>query len=332
MWKEENAQNLEEEHKIIELLSSSLKEELLIEAYGSVLQKHPMFYANFSDNSLRKVVNIIKDIKMIPDETIFMEKGQDDPSIYFIMKGKVELFAQSGETPLVVKELGVGDYFGEVAFFSGRSRFLSARSKDFTTLFSINREEFMRVLQNFSDDFEKFCMIQDQILYYENYYPLKLRCFSCNQLGHLSGQCHLIHFMADKEKVIKTFNFYVDQERDTKFARKQAKRNALKAKKVLFLTSKKVRELLQKEREEINNKWGSSDFSEYDEDEYDEEDEEEDEDEIEEQEEEETENENSSSKKEDSLPDNSSCYKFDKVEKKEKKDKQKRTSDRKSVV
>jgi len=319
IWKEENAQNLEEEHKIIELLSGTLKEELLIEAYGAVLKKYPMFFANFSEISLKKVVNIIKDIKLIPEETVFIEKEQsDDLSIYFIMKGKVQLFASKGEgeEPLVVRDLGVGDYFGEVAFFSGKNRFLSARSKDFTTLFCINREEFIKVLQKNSDDFEKFCMIQDQILYYDNYFPLKLRCFSCNQLGHLAGQCHLIHFTADREKVIKTFNFYVDQERDPKFARKLRRTKALKCKKLLFLTSKKIKEFLKKQRDE-SKKWNGTSseqlFSEMEDEEYSEDDDEED---LEEVEEDGDTNESpSSAEKDEESPDEGSV--IEKVEKSE---------------
>ena len=53
IWKEENTQNLEEEQKIIESLSGNLKEELLIEAYGTILKKFPMFFANFTEKTLR---------------------------------------------------------------------------------------------------------------------------------------------------------------------------------------------------------------------------------------------------------------------------------------
>ena len=161
------------------------------------------------------------------------------------MKGKVELCTESG---IMVKELGIGEHFGEIGFFSGKARSLSAKSKDFTTLFSINRREFIEVLMKNSDDFEKFCMIHDQIVFYENYLPLKVRCFSCNQLGHLANQCHLIHFIADKEKVIKKHNFYLDQERTVTFTRKMRKQKAFQMKCNLEKANKKMVEETQNER------------------------------------------------------------------------------------
>ena len=247
IWKEENTQNLEDEQKIIGLLSNSLREELLIEAYGDILKKYPMFFANFTEKSLRKVVSIIKDIKLFPEEKIFNENEEDDLSIYFIMKGKVELFTDSG---VIVKELSVGEHFGEIAFFSGKVRKLSAKSKDFTTLFSINRNEFIQVLMKNSDDFEKFCMIKDQMVLYENYFPLKLHCYSCNQIGHLTHQCPLIHFIADKEKIIKKYNFYFDQDRAV-FSRSRWKHNSLIQKKKLEVSNKKIRAKIEIERAAI---------------------------------------------------------------------------------
>ena len=245
IWKEENTQNLEGEQKIISLLSNSLREELLIEAYGDIMKKYPMFFANFTEKSLRKVVSIIRDIKLFPEEKIFSENEVDDCSIYFIMKGKVELYTESR---IIIRELGVGEHFGELAFFSGKCRKLSARSKDFTTLFSINRNEFIEVLMKNSDDLEKFCMIKDQMIFYGNYFPLKLHCYSCNQIGHLSDQCPLIHFIADKEKIIKTFNFYLDQDRNPKVDRRMVKKNSRFLKSKLGLANGKIKAKIKTER------------------------------------------------------------------------------------
>ena len=248
IWKEENTQNLEDEQKIIGLLSTSLKEELLIEAYGTVLKKHPMFFTNFSEKSLRKVVSIIKDIKLFPDEKVYLENEEEnDFSIFFVMKGKVEIFSDNSE--VVIKTLGVGDHFGEIGFFTGKSRLFSVRSCDFTTLFVINREEFIEVLRKNSDDFEKFCMIKDQILLYGNYLPLRIRCFCCNQTGHIASKCPLIHYLPDNEKIIKTYNYYVDQPRDGNFKRKFRKKNARKIKNLLKIANDKIMENSLKDQE-----------------------------------------------------------------------------------
>ena len=227
LWKEENTQNLEEEQKIIDFLSSSLKEELYLEAYGSILKEHPMFYTNFSEKTLRKLVTKIRETRLFPDEKVFFEGEEDDSSIYFIIKGKVELFSSSRTLETSLKELTIGEHLGELSFFTGGSRIFSAQSKDFTTLFSISRAEFLSVLEKNPEDYEKFCMIRDQIILYGNYKPLKIRCFCCNKMGHLAGICPLIHFVADREKVIQKYNFPVEQER-MRFERNNRKINAFR--------------------------------------------------------------------------------------------------------
>lgn len=239
IWKEEKMQNLEEEQKIIGFLSAGLKEELLMEAYGGTLMKFPLFYANFTQKSLRKVINIFQNHKLFPQEKIFQEAETDDCSIYFIKKGKVQLFTESG---IIIRELGAGECFGEIAFFSGQERKLSARSKGFTTLFSINREQFLKILIDNPDDFEKFCMIKDQIILYSNYFPLKIRCFACNQMGHLAMDCPEIHFAPDIEKIIKKYNFYEDQPREKGLLRRNTRINAIKNFHSILIGSKKLEE------------------------------------------------------------------------------------------
>ena len=252
IWKEESTQNLENEQKIIGLLSNTLREELLLEAYGTILKRFPMFFANFSEKSLRKVVSIIRDIKLFPDEKIFAKNDEEDFSIYFVMKGKVELYTESGA---VLKELGMGEHFGELAFFSGQPRSLSARSKDFTTLFAINWEEFIDVLKRNSEDFEKFCMIRDQIIIYQNYFPLKIRCYSCNQMGHLIDRCPLLHFLSDKEKVVRKYNYYVDQIRGV-FIRNVRKQKAFLFKKRIQAASDKIVMIHKEENAAMQNFYG----------------------------------------------------------------------------
>lgn len=245
LWKEENTQNLEEETKIIAYLSSSLREELLIEAYGSVLQRHPMFYANFSEKTLRRIVPIIKEVRFFPEEMIEYESEEVETSIFFVMKGRVELYYTNNNNDLVVNELEVGAHFGEKSFFTGNHRKVKARSKDFTTLFCINRNDFIKILEKNPDDYDKFCMIRDQVLLYNNCAPMKLRCFCCGQTDHLISACSLVHFLPDKEKVIKKHTFFEPQLRKQEYIRKNYRRNAFKSKISLLIAHKKAKEALE---------------------------------------------------------------------------------------
>ena len=45
-----------------------------------------------------------------------------------------------------------GNYFGEIAFFSGKERIASARSVDFSTLFVLSRSDFIRIMHKYPDD------------------------------------------------------------------------------------------------------------------------------------------------------------------------------------
>jgi len=259
LWMVENTQNIEEEQKIIDFLSPSLKEELLIEAHGAILQNYPIFFANFAEISLRKVVSKVKEIRLFPDDKVFFENEDDDSSVYFVIKGKVELYSKPGNIEIPIKELGSGNHFGEVSFFTGRPRGFSVRSKDFTTLFSISRSDFIHVIETNPDDYEKFCMIKDQILLYEDYYPLKIRCFCCNQLGHLANKCPMIHFLPDHEKIIKKHNFYRDQVRNALFTRKSRKDNAFRSKSKLQTATEKF-QMMEKSTEMQRNHSIDSDY------------------------------------------------------------------------
>lgn len=70
-WNEEKTQNFEEESKIINSLSASLKEELRLEAYGTFLKKNVIFTKYFSEQSLKCLGNLTEEVFMTPDDVIY---------------------------------------------------------------------------------------------------------------------------------------------------------------------------------------------------------------------------------------------------------------------
>ena len=62
----------DEENELISQLSNNLKEELLLDANGSTIKSMPMFSLNFSEDTLRKLVNCIKIVRYHPGEIIYL--------------------------------------------------------------------------------------------------------------------------------------------------------------------------------------------------------------------------------------------------------------------
>lgn len=54
-----------------------------------------------------------------------------------------------------------GDNFGLLEFVTGDNYWESFKSIGFTRLLYLSRKQFLIILNNFPDDYEKFCMLKD---------------------------------------------------------------------------------------------------------------------------------------------------------------------------
>ena len=90
IWQEEMTQNADIENEIIDKLSNSLKSELIFESYGQVLKKSPLFFANFSEKFLGELMYEIKEVRNIPEDSIF--KVKKIPKFFFFFDFQVFFF------------------------------------------------------------------------------------------------------------------------------------------------------------------------------------------------------------------------------------------------
>ena len=128
------------------------------------------------------------------------------------MEGQAELLIKSSISDddfCVEKRIKVfekNESFGHLSFFTGCTRDFSIRSMDYCQLAKIKQEDFIKLLksQNKSDeDFQAFCMIRDKIMYMNDVEDIQMRCAICLQKTHLMKNCPILHYIPDKEFVIK---------------------------------------------------------------------------------------------------------------------------------
>ncbi|EGR34558.1 hypothetical protein IMG5_007500 [Ichthyophthirius multifiliis] len=200
------------EENLINQLPESIKKELILEANRLVLEENPIFKENFSQNSNQMICSIIKELNYPPEYVIQNEDQTDDCAIYFIQKGKVQVYKSIKKSNGVVCEekfqvLEKGQYFGTQSFFTGQARKLSVKSLDFCQILIVKRNDFINIIKDFSEDFERFCMIKDQLIFGENKKFLFQKCLSCFKDSHSFLECQDVHFVPDKIKVIQQVNF-----------------------------------------------------------------------------------------------------------------------------
>lgn len=87
MWQEKKMKNNDAELEIINTLNKNLKLELLLEAYGGIFKAFPMLHKNFSEDSLKKMVEYMKELRFTPGDSIFIVKSL----IYYIYKNFLNL-------------------------------------------------------------------------------------------------------------------------------------------------------------------------------------------------------------------------------------------------
>ncbi|EGR27305.1 hypothetical protein IMG5_198130 [Ichthyophthirius multifiliis] len=215
LQEEQKDRDKESEDRILDKLSNRLRDEITQEINSNILKKYNVFYENFTQQTIKKVIYIMNEILIQPNQVIFKDNEYDNQSIYFIQSGNIEIFHYNlfEKNHSVIKQLSSGDFFGEISFFSGLPRKASARSLNLSTLYKIDRDQLIYILNQNQTDFERFKMIQEQIVFQNDYSTIQMKCYSCKIPGHMAQNCPKLHQIFDKQFLILKNNFSQPQTR-----------------------------------------------------------------------------------------------------------------------
>ncbi|CAD8113120.1 unnamed protein product [Paramecium primaurelia] len=220
LWQTEKARDHELEQAMILKLAPALREELIYQTLGKML-KHSNFFSCFSQDFLMELSQQIQQQYYAQEENIFLEKEEiDDFPLYFLDKGQVEIFLDCEKRiKLHIMKKGI---FGIIGFITGHKRTASARCLTYSVIYKLSRVGFLKLLDKYENDRQKFYEIRHNILFNFGCQNLKLRCYICESRSHLAINCKKSLYLPIKEQVIlQTFN--VQNKRESNYKRRIVK-------------------------------------------------------------------------------------------------------------
>ncbi|KAL4480926.1 hypothetical protein ABPG73_020947 [Tetrahymena malaccensis] len=246
---QKNYKKLQEQNQtVLDKLSMNLKEQLLNEYYGSILNKVNCLKSNFSQETLYKVSLLMNEAYYLPNQVFLYEENYESNQLYYIIEGegnlkiflvlcsklksqqKVELsrkIQEGSNERQIISVLKKDEEFGHDSFFTGKANGFQAKAKTFTTVIKLSRESFQAIVKENDRDWQNFNQIKDNILNYNDQKHLKINCSVCQKIQHLTKDCPLLHFNRNDYLDKITYFERIKQNRIQQNRKKQKSQNSL---------------------------------------------------------------------------------------------------------
>ncbi|CAK67965.1 unnamed protein product (macronuclear) [Paramecium tetraurelia] len=208
-WESIDGQDTEEEKVIISQLSENLREQLIIQANSQIFQKVPLLQKNFSLQFQQNLLKKVNSLQLQPEQIIDLDSG--DIQLYFVDEGEINILIESGQ---IIETAKKDDIFGLKNLFVGNIiRNKKLKSVGFTKLLVLSRNDVLQELKDFPIDYEKFCHIKDDLIFNSKSSYIHRICESCSSSTHEIPICPLLHFIPQRDLIIKRCQYPLFQTR-----------------------------------------------------------------------------------------------------------------------
>jgi voltage-gated potassium channel len=147
-----------DQDEMLDDLPESLRVEIALHINRPIIEKVPLF-AGVSETFLRRLVLRLVPSVAIPGEPI-VTRGEAGHRMYFINRGTVDVL-EPDETG-VVATLTTGDFFGEFALLTNEPRSNTVVAREYSNVYSLDRDSFNQVLEDFPDFADEVQRIADE--------------------------------------------------------------------------------------------------------------------------------------------------------------------------
>lgn len=129
--------------------SANAAEPIDTQAQARVLGEVPLFKGLSEQDLLALSTRLVR--RTLRDRELIIARGNPGSSMFVVLFGEARIFLppkQLGESPLVLKLLQAGDFFGEMALLDQEPRTASVEAVGRTVVGELTREEFVHQLQH----------------------------------------------------------------------------------------------------------------------------------------------------------------------------------------
>ncbi|CAD8096286.1 unnamed protein product [Paramecium sonneborni] len=220
-WQLNKEQDAQDVNVIINQLSESLRKKLVQESNAIILNQCALFRYKFTSAFKAELIKTLKR-KILPPETLVAQKNQ----LVYIEQGRIDLYGDK-KCNLRLSSFSKGSTLGLIPFLLGYEKSETFKTQGFSLIMTLSQKKFLEILQKYPADYEIYCQIKDYLIFNGSETSIfPRRCYVCKKNQHYSQDCPLVHYVPDKEKLIKQFT--IDKLQNRVFIQRKQKKGSMK--------------------------------------------------------------------------------------------------------
>ncbi|CAK85696.1 unnamed protein product (macronuclear) [Paramecium tetraurelia] len=199
-WEQDIIQKKNEQQLLIKELPDELQYQLKLEQARQLVNKCTFFKQHFAKSTIQYIIQRVQFTSFQPGTLIQITPSNN--GVFVIERGNIEVIYNKTK----ISDLKDFDQFGFQEYINNQYNLdITYQTTTYTSVLCIPYQILTDAIKKSKSDFEKI-QIKKQITKFHY-------CYICKSTKHSFESCKLVHYVADKEKSIKTYLLVDNQPR-----------------------------------------------------------------------------------------------------------------------